>query len=151
MTTAPASPHTDPVAADHATARKALVPVAVLVVGVMLVLSWTAANSLGESVVRSIASVVFGGLVFGLVVPFGLRKPSAGGRALALSIVGLVLGVLAWWSSLPLLFGAAGALLGAAGRRADRGAGLAIAALVIGLLAVVGDATMFILDAVWLH
>lgn len=152
MTTTSATPaRTDAVEADHAAVRRALVPVGVAAVVVCIALSWTFANSVAESLVKSAAAVVLGGLLFGLFVPRGLRRPSAGGRALAVAVVALVLGVLAWWSAVPLVIGGAAALLGAAGRRADRGSATAIAALVVGLLAVVGDATMFLLDGVWFH
>ena len=59
-------------------------------------------------------------LVFGLVVPRALRKESAGGTALGLSIPALVLLLPAFWSGLPLVLGVAGLVVGNAGRRARR-------------------------------
>jgi hypothetical protein len=85
-------------------------------------------------------------LVFGLVVPRALRKESAGGTALALSIPALVLLLPAFWSGLPLVLGVAGLVVGNAGRRAPTGAGKCIAAVVLGSLAAIGYFAIYISD-----
>ena len=85
-------------------------------------------------------------VVFGVVVPRSLRRPSAGGTALALSIPALVLVLPVFWSAIPFVLGAAGALLGDAGRRASTGAGKSIAALVIGVLAMVAYLIIYVGD-----
>lgn len=78
------------------------------------------------------------GLVFGVVVPRALRKESAGGTALGLSIPAVLLTMPAFWAGLPLVLGAAGMVVGNAGRNARSGGGKCIAALVLGALAVLG-------------
>ena len=84
-------------------------------------------------------------MVFGWVVPRGLQREAAGAAALTLSILGLIT-VAAFWSGLPPILAAGGALLGWAGRNADRGRGLCRAALVIGALALVADLAVFVFD-----
>lgn len=88
-------------------------------------------------------------LVFGLLVPAGLRALEAGptrwrGGSLAVGIVALLTLPVAFWSGLPLVLGTAAWLLGATGRRAGRG-GLATATLVLGIVAVAGDLVLTIL------
>jgi hypothetical protein len=102
---------------------------------------WTEIAVIGGAI--AIASV----LVFGLVVPRALRKESAGGTALALSIPALLLLLPAFWSGLPLVFGVAGLVVGNAGRKAPSGAGKCIAAVVLGALATVGYLAIYISDA----
>ena len=73
-------------------------------------------------------------VVFGLVVPRGLRRESAGGPALTMAVVGALLVVPAFWAGLPLVLGVGAMVLGNAGRTARSGAGTCIAALVLGSL-----------------
>jgi hypothetical protein len=87
-------------------------------------------------------------VVFGLVVPRALRKDSAGGTALGLSIPAVLLIVPAFWSGLPLVLGVAGFLVGNAGRHARTGSGKCIAALVLGSLAVLGYLATYITDGI---
>jgi hypothetical protein len=93
----------------------------------------------------ALLALVLGALVFALFVPWARRaaatprsnRPAKAG--LGLSILGL-LTVVASWSGLPIIFGTGGALLGRIGReRAHESGegGLALAALVIGIVAVV--------------
>ncbi len=86
-------------------------------------------------------------LVFGLVVPKALRKESAGGTALGLSVPALLLLLPAFWSGLPLVLGVAGVVVGNAGRKAPSGSGKCIAAVVLGGLAAVGYLAIYISDA----
>lgn len=77
-----------------------------------------------------------------------MRRPSAGGTALALSIPGLVLLLPAFWSGLPLVLGVGGMVLGNHGRSAPSGAGKSIAALVLGALTVLGYFAIYIGDGI---
>lgn len=90
----------------------------------------------------AVATVV----AFGVVVPRGLRSGGAPRAALTMAALGLLLIVPAFWSGLPMVLGAAGALLGWAGRRADRGSRMSIAAAVVGLLAVAGYLATYLTD-----
>ena len=87
-------------------------------------------------------------VVFGLVVPRGLQREAAGATALTLSILGL-LTVLAFWSGLTPILAGGGALLGWAGRDADRGRGMCWAAIAIGALALVGYLAIYASDAIF--
>jgi hypothetical protein len=91
-------------------------------------------------------------LVFGLAVPRGLKRLAATGRAgagaVVLSVLALLLVVPAFWTGLPPVLATGGIVLGLAGRTATRG-GLAIAATVVGLLAIVGDVAIYIAD--WMN
>lgn len=87
-------------------------------------------------------------LIFGFVVPRALRKESAGGAALTLSILAVLLVLPAFWSGLPLVLGTAGLVVGNAGRRASTGAGPCIAATVLGALAVVGHLAIYVAAAI---
>jgi len=73
-------------------------------------------------------------VVFGVVVPRGLRHESPGRPALTMAVLAALLSVPAFWSGLPLVLGVGAMLLGNAGRTARTGAGPCIAALVIGSL-----------------
>lgn len=86
-------------------------------------------------------------VVFGWIVPRGLQREAAGAAALTLSILGLV-SIAAFWSGLPPILAAGGALLGWTGRNAERGRGLCRAALVIGVLTLVADVAVYIADSV---
>lgn len=91
-----------------------------------------------------IATVV----VFGYLVPRALRRESAAGVALTLSLIALLLLLPAFWSGLPLVLGAGGVVLGYAGRHAPSGAGKSTAAVVCGLLAAFGYIAIYVLDTV---
>jgi uncharacterized membrane protein (DUF441 family) len=85
-------------------------------------------------------------VVFGWIVPHGLAREASGAAALTLSILGS-LTLVAFWSGLPPILAAGGALLGWAGRNGERGRGLCRAALVIGALALVADVAAYIADS----
>jgi len=135
--------------ADKETVRRLVVPTGIITFALAALLSVTNADSATEAVVEVVIQAAVAAAIFGLVVPRALRRESAGGRGLIMSVIGLLLVMPAFWSGLPLLLGAAGALVGQAGRHAERGSGKAIAALVIGLLAVVAYAAVYVLD--YLH
>ncbi len=86
--------------------------------------------------------------VFGYVVPRALRKDSAGGTALALSIPAVLLTLPAFWTGLPMILGAAGVVVGNAGRNARSGGGTSITGLVLGALAVLGYLVIYIGDGI---
>jgi hypothetical protein len=86
-------------------------------------------------------------VVFGLVVPRALRKDSAGGTALGLSIPAILLALPAFWSGLPLILGVAGIVVGNHGRFAASGARKSIVAVVLGALAVVSYLAIHVMSA----
>jgi hypothetical protein len=143
----PTAPEISPLARpDHERARRALVPLGVATALVAVFFETFRADSIGESVAMDVFGVVVTALVFGLVVSRGLRHEAAPVRALVLSVLGLLLAFPAFWSGLPLVLGAAGAVLGYAGKRASSRSGLCIAALVVGSLAVIAYLAIFVGD-----
>lgn len=94
-------------------------------------------------------AVIVGGLLFGLAVPRLLHSRSIGGWALALGLAGVAT-LAAFWSGLPVVFGAAALLAGLTGRRLARVDGnpakLATAATVLGALAIVADVVALIVS-----
>ena len=99
-----------------------------------------------EFIVVCAIIAVAAAVVFGWVVPRGLQREAGGAVALTLSILGFVT-IAAFWSGLPPIFAAGGALLGWAGRDAERGRGLCRAAVVIGALALIADIAVYIGDS----
>jgi hypothetical protein len=88
------------------------------------------------------------GGVYGWLIPARLRAGQVATPALVLSVAGLALVVPAFWSAVPLALGAAGALLGQAGRTSPSGSGRSIAAVGIGALAVVGYFATYAAEAI---
>ncbi len=105
------------------------------------------AHDWGEIVVVLGALAVVTAIVFGVVVPRGLRRESAGGAALTCAILAALLALPAFWSGLPLVLGVAAMLLGNAGRTAARGSGRCIAAIVLGALASVFQLAIHVTEA----
>jgi hypothetical protein len=136
---------------DRAGARQALVPAAVAVALLGSALSGLFADSRGEAVGEVIFIPLLTAAIFGLVVARGLRHTAAGGRGIAMGVIGLLAVPVAFWSGLPLVLGTAATLLGHAGKRADRGSGKAIAALVLGLLSVIGYLGIYVGDYLHAH
>jgi hypothetical protein len=141
------APDTD----DRAGARQALVPAAVAVALLGSALSWLFADSRGEAAGEVIFIPLLTAAIFGLVVPRGLRHTAAGGRGIAMGVIGLLAVPVVPWSGLPLVLGTAATLLGHAGKRADRGSGKAIAAFVLGLLSVIGYVGIYVGDYLQTH
>lgn len=131
---------------DHRPVRRALVPVAVAVMAAAAGLTVYGAHDLREVVVVLVVLVPVVAGVYGVLLPRKLRKASAGGTALTLSLMGAVLLLPAFWSGLPLALGAAGAMLGYAGRNATTGSGTCVAAVAIGALASMGYFAVYVLD-----
>jgi hypothetical protein len=125
-------------------------------VGTFLVASfWTVlgADSTREILLVLPLAAVIAGLVDGLLLPRSLERGRAGGVALSLGIVAVLLTLPAFWSGLPLILGAAAVLLGSAGRgtvaaSGQGSGGKATAALVLGALAVVGYLVIYLVDGV---
>ena len=86
-----------------------------------------------------------GAVVFGWIVPKMLEREALGTPATILSALGLA-SVLVFWSGLPPILAAGGALLGWAGRDATRGAGLCRVAIALGALALAADVAALVLD-----
>ena len=131
---------------DRAGSRRAVLPVALVSFAIATVWTVMGAHDTGEIVVVLSVCAVVAGAVFGFVLPRAMREESAPGRALTLSVLGLLLTVPAFWSGLPMILGSAGALLGYAGRNAVAGAKGCIAAAVIGALAVMGYLVVYVGD-----
>lgn len=131
---------------DRDLARRALRPVAVVTSAIAMAFSVLGANSRGEAAFELGVQLVAAGLIFALVVPRALRHDRAGGRGVALGVLGLLLVVPAFWIGLPIQLGAAAALIGYAGKRADQGSGKAMASLVLGLLGVVAYLAIYASD-----
>ncbi|MGN6301682.1 MAG: hypothetical protein ACTHN8_11400 [Angustibacter sp.] len=134
---------------DRAQVRQLLVPTAVAVALVGSAVSWIAANTRGEAIGEAIFIPVLTALVFALVVARGLRRPAAGGRGIAMGVIGLLAVPVAFWSGIPLVLGAGATMLGQAGRRADEGSGKAIASFVLGVLTLIGYVAVYVGD--YLH
>ena len=97
--------------------------------------------------------LVVAAAVFGLLVPRLLNairnvSPRAARGATVCGVAAFV-SMVAFWSGVPLVLGAAAALLGADGRRAVRASGMAsrpyTATLILGVIAVVGSVAMTVL------
>ena len=86
-------------------------------------------------------------VVYGYVVPSGLRREGAGGTALGMAVVAALLVAPAFWTGLPLLLGVAAMILGNAGRMARSGAGRSIAALVVGAATTLFYAFIYVSEA----
>ncbi len=84
-------------------------------------------------------------VVFGWVVPRGFRSKASGRTALALAVLG-VLTIAVFWSGLTPVLAVGGIVLGWAGRKARRGAGLSRAAIAVGLLALALDVAVYVQD-----
>lgn len=98
-----------------------------------------------EFLVLSAVIVVAAIVVLGVVVPRWENRPKAAGVGLGLSIAGLLLLAPAFWSGVPAILAAGGTLLGGAARRHGRG-GVATAAIVLGTVALIGYAAIYLGD-----
>ncbi len=126
--------------------RRAVIPAGLATFLVAAVWSVLGADSTAERLTMVPAIAVATALVFGVLLRKALRKPSAGGTALGLSVPAVLLTLPAFWSGLPLILGVAGAMLGYAGRGAASGSGKSIVACALGLLAAVAYLTIYVVD-----
>lgn len=132
--------------AERDRARRALVPVAVTSFLVAAFFELARADSAAESLSMVAVGLLVVCLLYPLVVAPGLRRESAGGRSLTMGILAVLLIVPAFWSGLPMILGAAAALLGHAGRRAASGSGQATAGFVLGTLGMIGYLAFYVSD-----
>lgn len=111
--------------------------VAVLVAVLSVVLPPVRPDQLRSLPIVVVVLVAIAALVFFLVVPRGERSNRPAVPGLVCSIIGLLL-LPAFWSGLPIVLGAAGYVLGQAGRggRQTTGGGLALGAIVVGIAAI---------------
>ena len=93
---------------------------------------------LGLFLVYAAIAVVTAIVVFAVLMPWAIRRQWIGVVALTLSVVGFVLAP-GFWTCVPPVVAAGGALLGWAGVDAARGRRLSQAALVVGVLAVMAN------------
>lgn len=122
-----------------------------LVVGVIAAatVAW-GSHGPGDLAVLITTVVAATALVFGVVVPRALRTSGAGGTALWLSLPALVILFPLFWSGLPLVLGAGGVLVGLVRRHDPTGGTRAVVGLVLGTLAVVGYAGIYLIDGLLL-
>ena len=131
--------------------ERVIAPVAIGAIALATVLAavgtWVGPDEQGSREFLVICAViaVAAAVVFGWVVPRGLQREAAGATALTLSILGLV-AVLAFWSGLTPILAGGGALLGWAGRDADRGRAMSRAAIGIGAMALIGYLAIYLAD-----
>ena len=131
---------------DREQARRACLPVGIATTAVAISLSMIGAHDNRERLVELAVIAVGAVVLFGVVVPRRLERESAGGLAIVLGVLGVLLVVPAFWSGLPAQLGVAAALLGYAGKRAAKGSGKSIVGLVIGLLAVMAYVAIYVAD-----
>ncbi|RNM16347.1 hypothetical protein [Nocardioides pocheonensis] len=143
--------HAPTAAEDRTQVRQALVPTAVAVAVVGSAVSALFANTRGEAIGEAVFIPLLTAAIFALVVARGLRHESAGGRGIALGVLGLLAVPVAFWSGIPLVLGAGATLLGQAGRRADHGSGKAIASFVLGMITLIGYVAVYVGDYLSTH
>jgi len=141
------SPTLDSFDTDRDGLRRKIVPIAAAVLVAAIALTAYGAHDMGEILVVTAVILATTAGVYGLLLPRKLRQESAGGTSLTMSLVGLALLLPAFWSGLPLVLGVAGAILGYAGRKATKGAGMSQAGFAIGVLSSVGYFAVYVLDA----
>ena len=123
-----------------------VVPIGIATAVVSSVFTYLGAHGPGEYVSMIALGVISAIVAYGWVVPRALRADAAPKTAMTMSVIGALLTLPAFWTGLPLVLGGAGALVGYAGRGAAKGSGLSIAAMLIGVLSVLGYLTIYIVD-----
>jgi hypothetical protein len=131
---------------DREQVSRLVIPTAIASTAVAAALSYVGRNSMGEWFFELGVLAVGAAVVFGLVVPRGLRHESAPWRALVMGALGLLIVFPAFWLGLPVQLGAAAVLLGYAGRRAAYGSGKSVVALVMGALTIIGYLSTYLGD-----
>lgn len=132
-------------------ARRLVVPVAIAAAAVPLALiaAWvwgdSADDEVGELLIICGFIAVAVGVVFGLVVPRTLGKESSPTMALTLSVLGAV-SALVFWAGVTPALAAGGALLGWSGRDASKGRNMSMAAVAVGLLALLAYVAILVGD-----
>lgn len=126
--------------------RSLLVPTGIATTIVSSVFTYLGAHSRGEYVSMIALALVTAAVVYGWVAPRALEEEAAPKTAITMSVIAALTALPAYWTGLPLVLGAAGALVGYGGRGAARGSGLSITAMLIGVLSVLGYLTIYIVD-----
>lgn len=126
--------------------RSLVVPTGIATVVVSSVFTYLGAHSRGEYVSMIALALVTAAVVYGWVAPRALEEEAAPKTAITMSVIAALTALPAYWTGLPLVLGAAGALVGYGGRGAARGSGLSITAMLIGVLSVLGYLTIYIVD-----
>jgi hypothetical protein len=142
---------THPTRTDREQATRLVIPTAVASTLVATTLSFVGSHNMTEWLVELGLQVVAAAVVFGLVVPRGLRRESAGGRALVMAVLALLLVVPAFWIGWPVQLGAAAVLLGYAGKGASKGTVTSMTALVLGALSVIAYLSIYLGDYLDTH
>ena len=117
--------------------------VAVLVAVLSVVLPPMQPDQLRILPIVVVVLLVVAVVLFFVVVPRAARSNRPAVAGLVCSILGLLL-VVAFWSGLPIVLGTAGALLGRTKRTTGRG--LTLAAVIIGVAAIVLDLVALLAD-----
>jgi hypothetical protein len=122
--------------------------VAVVVAILSVVLPPVRPDQLRALPIVVVVVLVIAAIVFFLIVPRGERSNRPAVPGLACSIIGLLLVFPAFWSGLPIVLGAAGFVLGQAGRGSRRATGgwYALGAIVVGIAAVVLNLLALLFD-----
>jgi hypothetical protein len=136
---------------DREQASRLVLPAAAVSTLTAAAWSFLGRHDMGEWIFELGVLAVGAVVIFGLVVPRALRHESAGGRAIAMGVIGLLLVFPAFWLGLPVQLGTAAALLGYAGRRATHGSGKSVVALVIGALTVIAYLSTYLGDYLATH
>jgi hypothetical protein len=134
--------------AERNRTQSLVVPTGIATVLVSSVFTYLGAHSWQEAASMIALATVTAAAVYGLVVPRALDKEAAPRVAMTMSAVAALATLPAFWTGLPLVLGASGALVGYAGRGAARGSGLSIAAMLIGVLTVIGYLAIYIVDGI---
>jgi hypothetical protein len=137
---------TNTISAPHHSVASSAAPAGIAAAVVASAMTTLFAHDWAEVAFSVPIILVATGLVFGIVVPRALRKESAGGTALGLSVPAALLLLPAFWIGLPLVLGAAGVVVGNAGRNARSGGGKSIAGLVLGAMAVLGYVAIYVMS-----
>ena len=128
--------------------RSLVTPTGIATAVVSSVFTYLGAHGPSEYVSMLALGLVTAAVVYGWVAPRALEREAAPKTAMAMSVIAALLTLPAFWTGLPLVLGAAGALVGYAGLGASKGSGLSIAAMLIGALSVLGYLTIYIVDGI---
>lgn len=128
--------------------RSLVVPTGIATAVVSSVFTYLGAHGPREYISMIALGLVAAAVVYGWVAPRALQQDAAPKTAMTMSVIAALLTLPAFWTGLPLVLGAAGALVGYAGRGAPKGSGLSIAAMLIGVLSVLGYLTIYIVDGI---
>lgn len=109
------------------------------------------AHGWGEVISMVALIAVVSAVVYGVVVPRGLRRGGAGGTTLTLGVLAALTAFPAFWSGMPFVLGVAAVLLGAPGRTAREGAGRSVAGLVLGALSALFYLAIYVVEGIAGH